>query len=83
MKQEELKEKFELLLKGSSSKIQKEDVIQVGNVEIRCKNQDNYFGFVDIHGTDSMNGNGVPLQLHKGINNCVISYVFNIDFYNF
>jgi RNA recognition motif-containing protein len=61
VKQEELREKFELLLKSSY-----QDGIRVGNVEVRCKNEDNYFGFVDVH-TSVGGGEGPPpLVLSKG-----------------
>ncbi|CAL8076209.1 unnamed protein product [Orchesella dallaii] len=68
--EEELREKFESLLSSHKTEA------QVGDVQVRCKNENNYFGFVDVHIEDtdttlSMQNqtgmNSIPLFLRKSI----------------
>lgn len=64
----ELKEKFSALFSSHAGEA------EVGNVEIRCKNEDNFFGYVDVHLNQSDNGNsavvgvsGLPPFIRKGM----------------
>lgn len=58
VEQEELREKFTSLISTYPE-------ARVGNVEVRCKNGDNYFGFVDIHLENDESPAGPPLFLRK------------------
>lgn len=62
VKQDELREKFELLLRDKGGDSQD---VKIGNTEIRCKNEDNYFGFVDVH-SNSGGDDRPPSSLEKG-----------------
>lgn len=64
--EQELRQKFDALLASHKGEA------EVGNVEVRCKNEDNYFGYVDVHvnqssGTtsDGSGNNGLPGFLRK------------------
>ena len=60
--QDELKQKFEACFQSYHNANDPSSYVNVGEVEVRCKNDDNYFGYVNLYSEDNnVDGSGPPI----------------------